>query len=124
MIIILLFQLSHNTLIGDCPKFYQLHLLDSHGDQKIIRVIERITDEWEVLACALGFDEPRIKIITRENYYQLEEACFAMFTKWLNGEYDLKPPTWYTLIECLEKTNKFEGLAYDLKKVIMLQIGI
>ena len=90
----------------------------------MIRVVERIAAEWEVLARALGFDEPRIKIIIKENCNQLEEACFAMFTRWLNGEHDLKPLTWHDLIQCLEKTNKFEGLAYDLKKVIMLQTGI
>ena len=89
-----------------------------------MQVVERIAAEWEVLAYTLGFDEPRVRIVTRENYNQLEEACFAMFTRWLNGEHDLKPPTWHNLIQCLEETDKFEGLAYNLKKVIMLQTGI
>ena len=112
----------HN-IIGKNPTLHQLHLLENHREQKIIRVIERIAAEWEVLAYALRFDEPRIKIINRKVWYQPEEACFEMFTRWLDGEHDLQPPTWHSLIQCLERTDKFEGLAYDLKKVIMLQTG-
>ena len=99
-------------------------MLHNHRDQTIIRVVETVAADWEVLARTLGFDESRIRIINRECWRQLEEACFAMFSKWLDGEHDLEPPTWYSLIQCLERTHKFEGLAYKLKKVIMLQRGM
>ena len=98
-------------------------MLNNHRDQKIIRVIETVAAEWEVLAYTLRFDEPRIKIINREFWRQPEEACIGMFTRWLNGEHDLEPPTWHSLIQCLERAVKFEGLAYELKKVIMLKPG-
>lgn len=97
--------------------------MNNLGDQKIIRVIERVAAYWEFLAHTLGFDEPRITIINRKFWRQPEEACIAMFTMWLDGGHDLKLPTWHTLIQCLEKIDKFEELAYELKKIIMLQKG-
>ena len=109
--------------IGERPELHLLHMLISRRNHKIIRVIEGVAGEWEVLAHELGFDTPRIKIINRQFVCEPEEACIAMFSRWLDGEHDLKPPTWHSLIQCLERTNKFEGLAYDLKKVIMLQAG-
>ena len=109
------------------PKLIQLSLLNKPGGQERIQIIKSIAAEWEVVARSIGFDESAIKIISRD-CGNVKEACNAMFMGWLKGEHtcDLKakPVTWYSLIQCLEKTDKFEGLAYELKKVIMLQTGI
>ena len=112
-----------NCFLGDIPKLHLLHILNNLRDHKVIRVIERVAADWEVLACTLGFDESRVKLINREFWHQPEEACIEMFSRWLDGEHDLWLPTWHSLIQCLEERDKFEELAYELKKVIMLQRG-
>ena len=75
------------------------------------------------MAIALGFDGPRIQIIEQNRFRQPEEACFEMFTRWLDKEHDLKPPTWHYLIQCLEDTGRLKDLARDLRQTIMLQKG-
>ena len=88
------------------------------------RLLERVAAKWEKLAIRFGFEETRISNIRRGAYFQPEDACLKMFIRWLNGEHDLRPPTWYNLIQCLGETNELQSLARDVKEAIMLKGGI
>ena len=102
---------------GDKPKLQELEILKLR-DGGEIRIIESVVSEWEKLASRFGFEEARIYAIRRGAFFQIEDACFNMFIRWLNGEHDLKPPTWYNLIQCLEETSKFKNLARDVKDAL------
>lgn len=108
--------------IGDKPKLQDLDLLKSRNGSEM-RLMESVAANWEKLAIRFGFEETRICNIRRGAFFQLEGACFNMFIRWLNGEHDLKPPTWYNLIQCLEETSEFKSLARDVKEVIMIKRG-
>ena len=110
-------------MTGDKPKLQDLDLLKLR-DGSEMRLIEIIAAKWEKLAIRFGFDESRISNIKRGAFFQPEDACLKMFMRWLNGEHDLKPPTWYNLIQCLEETNEFSRSARDVKETIMLKGGI
>lgn len=89
-----------------------------------MRLIECVAAKWEKLAIRFGFEGAGISNIKREAFFKPEDACLIMFTRWLDGAHDLKPPTWYNLIQCLEETNKFQSLLRDAKEAIMLKIGM
>ncbi|MCG8625048.1 MAG: hypothetical protein MJE68_23990, partial [Proteobacteria bacterium] len=103
--------------IGDKPKLQDLDILKLR-DGSEIRIIESVTARWEKLAIRFGFEEMRICNIRRGAFFQLEDACFNMFIRWLNGEHNLKPPTWYNLIQCLEEIDEFKKLARDVKEAL------
>jgi hypothetical protein len=63
--------------------------------------MERVTPKWKRVAIALGFNGSRIEAIEMGAHYQPEDACLKMFTDWLAGGHDLKPPTWDILIQSL-----------------------
>ena len=86
-------------------------------DGREVRIIEAVAAEWEKLAIRFGFEGPRINSIRKGTFFKPDDACFKMFTKWLAGEHNLKPPTWSNLIQCLEETQipEFQILA---RKVI------
>ena len=88
-----------------------------------MRIIKSIAAKWEALAIRLGFEGMTISTIRKGAFYQPDDACCKMFTRWLNGEEGLKPPTWYNLIQCLEETDEFPHLIRDIKEVIMLKGG-
>ena len=106
--------------INKAPKLHLLDMLSTHKDETI-RIIETVAAEWKDLAKTLGFNDSRIKIIDKD-CRESEEACREMFTRWLRREHDLQPPTWHSLIQCLERTNKsnFTCLAFELKRAILL----
>ena len=81
--------------------------------------MESVASEWEELATKFGFEETRIRNIKRGARFKLEDSCFNMFIRWLNGEYDLKPPTWYNLVQCMEETDEFKILARDVKEALL-----
>jgi hypothetical protein len=103
--------------IGDKPELKDLDILKSR-DGREIRIMESVISKWEKLAISFGFEETRISNIKMGAFFQVEDACFKMFIRWLNGEHDLKPPTWYNLIQCLEETNEFKNLARDVKEAL------
>ena len=70
--------------------------------------MERVAPQWEQMAIAFGFSEARIKIIEIGEHYQPYKASFEIFSCWLQGEHDLKPPTWDVLIQCLKQANLFD----------------
>ena len=94
------------------------------GDGRKVRIIKSIAAEWEALAIRLGFGGRMISTIRKGAFYQPDDACCKMFIRWLNGEEGLKPPTWYSLIQCLDETEEFPSLIRDIKEAIMLKGGI
>ena len=113
---------THTHATGDKPRLQDLDLLKSR-DGREVRIVENVVAKWEKLAIRFGFEGTRISSIKRGAFFQPEDACFKMFIRWLNGEHDLKPPTWYNLIRCLEETNEFLSLARDIKEAILLKRG-
>jgi hypothetical protein len=105
----------HTT--GDKPKLHHLDILKSRDGRKI-RIIESVASKWEKLAVSLGFEVTRISNIKSGAFFHVEDACFNMFIRWLNGAHDLIPPTWCNLIHCLEETNEFKNLARDVKEAL------
>ena len=108
--------------IGDTPKLRDLDLLKLR-DGREVRIIKSIAAEWVALAIGFGFEGMAINTIRKGAFYQPDDACCKMLTRWLNREEGLKPPTWYNLIQCLEETDKFSSLTRDIKEAIMLKGG-
>ena len=98
------------------PRLDELQFLEGRDGHKI-RVTERVAPDWRFLATALGFDESRIKIIEEDYGRSVEKSCQEMFIRWLNGEHDLKPSTWGTLIQCLTQAGH-DDVARSLKKIL------
>ena len=87
--------------IGSRPRLDQLQLMKD-SSEKTIRIMEKVAPIWSSrFAPALGFDHSRIKIIEADYRHSAEEACREMFTRWLDGDHDLQPPTWDTLVHSL-----------------------
>ena len=81
--------------------------------------METVAPNWRDLAIALGFDQSRIKIIEKDYSHSVEDACHEMFTRWLDGEHGLQPPTWDALIHGLLRAG-LRDLAVSLKDAIKL----
>ena len=60
------------------------------------------------MAIALGFDGARIETIEMGALHQPEDAGLKVFTDWLAGGHDLKPPTWNVLIQSLRAAKLME----------------
>ena len=60
------------------------------------------------MAIALGFDGARIETIEMGALRQPEDAGLKVFTDWLAGGHDLKPPTWNVLIQSLRAAKLME----------------
>lgn len=103
-------------IAGVQPQLHELQLLEDSDGHKV-RVIERVAPDWKFLATALGFDGSRIEIIERDYGRNVEEACHNLFMRWLNGEHDLQPPTWGTLIQSLTQAG-LDDVAKSLKKIL------
>ena len=86
---------------------HQLQLL-KFSDGTELRIMEKMAPKWKQVAIALGFDGPRIETIEMGAHYKPGDACLKMFTDWLAGGHDLKPPTWNTLVQSLQAANLTE----------------
>ena len=91
-------------LIDNRPKIHELQMLEFCDGQKL-RIMERVAPQWKQMAIAFGFSVARIKSIEKGEHYQPDDASFEIFSCWLEGEHDLKPPTWDVLIQCLKLAN-------------------
>ena len=85
--------------------------------------MESVAPQWELIAVALGFSVARIKSIDKSKHYQTDDATFEMFSRWLEGEHDLKPPTWDVLIRCLKEVNLLD-LAETLSNIQIVSFDI
>ena len=75
------------------------------SDGRVLRIMESVAPQWKKMAVALGFSVARIKSIEKGEHYQPDDASFEIFSCWLEGEHDLKPPSWEVLIQCLKQAN-------------------
>ena len=73
-----------------------------------LRIMEKVAPKWKQVAIALGFDGARIETIEMGALRQPEDASLKMFTDWLAGGHDLKPPTWNILIQPLRAAKLME----------------
>jgi hypothetical protein len=87
--------------LGEKPELYELQLLEFDEGKESLRIMERVTPKWKQVAIALGFNGSRIEAIEMGALRQPEDACLKMFSDWLSGGHDLKPPTWDALIQSL-----------------------
>ena len=102
--------------MGNTPKLSHLQQLKFPSGTEL-RIMEKVVPKWDEVAMALGFDGARIKTIEMGAFYQPGNACRTMFTDWLAGSHDLKPPTWDVLIQSLRTANLTE-IAYLLSRMI------
>ena len=91
-------------LTGNKPEIHELQML-KYSDESVLRIMESVAPHWKQVAVALGFNLARIKSIEKGVHYQPDDASFEIFSSWLQGERDLKPPTWEVLIQCLRQAN-------------------
>ena len=91
-------------LVGNKPEMHELQMLKS-PDGRVLRIMESVSSQWKQMAVALGFSIEKIKSIEKSKQYQTDDASFEIFSCWLEGGHDLKPPTWDTLISCLKQAN-------------------
>ena len=94
-------------VIGSRPKLHELQLLKFPNGTEL-RIMEKVAPKWDEVAVALGFDGARIKATRMGTHYQPIKACLEIFTEWLDGGHDLRPPTWDALIQCLRAANLIE----------------
>lgn len=92
-------------ILGTKPELHELQLLKFDKGRKSVRIMEKVTPKWKQVAIALGFNGSRIEAIEIGAHYQPGGACLKMFTDWLAGSHDLKPPTWDVLIQSLSVAN-------------------
>jgi hypothetical protein len=104
------------NFLGKKPELYELQLLEFDEGRESLRIMERVTPKWKQVAIALGFNGSRIEAIEMGALRQPEDACLKMFTEWLAGGHDLRPPTWDALIHSLGAANLTE--IADLLKFI------
>jgi hypothetical protein len=106
------------NFLGKEPELHELQLLEYDKGRESLRIMERVTPKWKQVAVALGFSGPRIEAIEMGALRQPEDACLKMFTDWLSGGHDLKPPTWDALVQSLRAANLPE--IADLLKFIKI----
>ena len=104
------------VMLGYTPKLRQLQLL-KFPDGTELRIMDKVAPKWDEVAIALGFDGAQIETIEIGAYYQPRNACRKMFTGWLAGGHDLKPPTWDVLVQSL-RAAKLTELADVLDSTI------
>ena len=94
-------------LLGNTPQLHELLLLTFDNGIEF-RIMETVAPKWKRVAAFLGFNAERIESIEKGEHYKLEDATFEMFSRWLKGEHDLKPPTWDVLIQFC-KSPRYSG---------------
>ena len=107
-------DLKLSSLSNCTPEFHELDLFEQHG--KKLKLIKRVTANWEDVATRLHFPGYTIKAISRDGQHQSDQACRSMFTRWLDGE-GRKPITWGTLIDALNEAD-LSSVAQELDKMI------
>ena len=100
--------------IGNVPQLHELQLLNFDNGREL-RIMKIVAPKWKKVAIALGYNGSRIEAMEVDAHYQSENACFKMFTGWLEGGHDLRPATWAALILSL-KAAKLMPLANLLSK--------
>ena len=102
------------------PTLEELQFLMVFNRQEPLRIMESVASYryWKHLAIFLGFDWARIGIIEENSRYQPEGATLEMFSRWLQGDHDLKPVTWKSVIEGL-KVVRLMNIANILSNMVL-----
>ena len=82
--------------------------------------MEIVASNWKKVATAIGFNEARIKAV---EHCKPEDATFEIFSRWLKGEYNLKPVTWDSLAQCLKDAN-FQDIADMLCNIQIVSVAV
>ena len=107
----------HAIPAADKPKLHQLNCLKVGSKQ--LKLVQRIGVDWKQLGLALEFDYDLIEIIERNSHYRIEESCYELLNRWLDGE-ACQPTTWARLIEALRDA-EYSELAIQLKQFFTTQ---
>ena len=92
------------NLLGKMPELYELQLLEFDKERESVRIMEKVIPKWKQVAIALGFNGSRIEAIEMGAPWRPEDACLKMFTDWLAGGHELRPPTWHPVFKSSEFT--------------------
>ena len=90
---------------------------------KKLRIMESVAPQWKQMAVALGFSVAKIKSIEKSKQCQTDDASFEIFSCWLEGEHDLKPPTWDVLTQCLKQANLLD-IAEMLNNIQIVSLNV
>ena len=112
--IIWIIDSENNNISARKPNLHELDLIE--GNDKTIRVINKIAYRWEQVATRLYFEGNDIERIRRNTNHQTEHACRAMFTEWLEGR-GRAQITWETIISALKEA-EFSEVANDLEQIL------
>ena len=96
------------------PKLHEIELVK--GQDKEVRVIERVASKWKHVATRLYFEPYDIDRIAEDSHHQTCQACHKMFGEWLTGKFR-KPLNWETLIKALTEAD-FSVIASELQTII------
>lgn len=108
------------TTLSSVPEFHQLDLIE--GNNKTVKVIERIAHKWEEVATRLYFGAHDIASIKQDCHYRTLQASRQVMMEWQMGK-GRKPTTWATLINALSEADLAE-VSYDLESVIECQVSL
>ena len=107
---------------GSKPEIRELQML-KFWDGRVLRIMESVAPQWKKMAVALGFSVARIKSIEKSKQHQTDDASFEIFSCWLEGEHDLKPPTWDVLVQCLKQANLLD-IADMLSNIQIVSLNV
>ena len=72
----------------------------------MIRVIAGSAPRWETIAARLHFEPADIGSIQKSAHFQAEDACTAVFSRWVEGQQGLRTPiAWDTVVTILKEAN-------------------
>ena len=94
----------------------QLQLLEGRGERKL-RILDEVAHQWKDLAIALGYDYPKMDSMDQKALRDPREACREMFGHWLDGDNELQPVSWDSLVDCLINAG-FVDLADRLEEIM------
>ena len=96
---------------------HELDLIEGPNG-KIVRIINDGASKWRRIATRLYFEGGATNQISQNSHEDTNQACSTMFSKWLEGENELRTPrTWETVIKALKEA-ELGQLAEDLETVL------
>ena len=74
------------------------------GTMENIYIINGVAARWQNLGIALKFSDDELRAIERSKFFQVEDCCREVLSRWLKGRAgDGKPITWETLLQAMVK---------------------
>lgn len=84
------------------------------GDKQL-RLVEHVSEDWQLLGFALEFNYAHLKVIERETSDPYD-SCHQLLHIWLSGETG-QPITWSRLIEALQDIG-YSTFARELETIL------